>query len=667
MKKRLLNINKKLNILEVIVFITFFMLGIFLIKNLYNREDYYKNKLNLLTNKLVYGESAPRGRIYDRNKNLLVDNEEVLRITYKKEKDISIDEEIKLAYSVSKHLELDYSKVTINDLKKFYSLLNRKKVDSLITEKELNDFKQRKISKDELEDLKLSRITDTDLDALKDEDKKAAYIYYLMNNGYSYNEKIIKENVSYEEYAYFVENIDSLKGFKPSISWKRIYPYGDTFRNILGSVGKIPKELKNEYINLGYSLDDTVGISNIEKEYEEYLKGKKAVYRKISNNNLELIDNGSRGNDLVLSIDINLIKDINEIIDNNLIKAKLESNTEFLTKTYVVIQKPNTGEILAISGREVINNNDNYITNDITPYTLTDPMAPGSVIKGASMLVGYNTGVINIGETTTDECIKLYNIPKKCSSHRVGKLNDILALAESSNVYQFKIAMKVAGIDYHYNIKTDVSKNAFDIYRNMFNQFGLGVKTEIDLPVESIGYIGTKIAPDLLLNYSIGQYDTYTPIQLSQYITTIASNGNRLKPHLLKSVYNNDKLIYTYDPVILNKVEVKQEYLDRIKEGFAAVMDYGLGRNVMGNSPNPAGKTGTSESFLDTDKDGKIDTETVSNAFVGYAPRDNPSMTITVTTPDVENPNTNINHHSYVNRRIAREISNKYFESYLTN
>ena len=93
-------------------------------------------------------------------------------------------------------------------------------------------------------------------------------------------------------------------------------------------------------------------------------------------------------------------------------------------------------------------------------------------------------------------------------------------------------------------------------------------------------------------------------------------------------------------------------------------MEVGLGKKVMGNSPNPAGKTGTSESFIDTDKDGKIDTETTSNAFVGYAPSDNPTMTITVTSPDVEDPNTCYNYRTYMNRRIVRMISNKYFEMF---
>ena len=264
----------------------------------------------------------------------------------------------------------------------------------------------------------------------------------------------------------------------------------------------------------------------------------------------------------------------------------------------------------------------------------------------------------------TDECVKLYNLPRKCSSTQYGRLNDIAALAYSSNVFQFKTAMKVAGIDYSYNVKATIDNTPFDIYRKTFNSFGLGVKTEIDLPIESLGYSGSKIAPDLLLNFAIGQYDSYTPIQLSQYITTIASNGNRIKPRLLKEIYIGDRLIEKIEPVILNKVDTKTEYLNRVKEGFNAVMDYGYGKNVMGNAPEPSGKTGTSESFIDTNLDGKIDKETISNSFIGYSPRDNPKMTITVTSPDVEDPNTGINFRTYMNRRIAKEVSNKYYEIY---
>ncbi len=664
-------LNKKLDILEIVIIFLFLLLAYFLFKTIYLKEDFYKEKLNSLTNVIVYGESAPRGRIYDRNYNLLVDNIAVPIIYYKKVDKITKQEEIELIYEVIDKLELEYDKLKTRNLKEFYLVLYPNKGNEKITEEEWDKQKQRVLNSSDIENLKMARITDDELNTLSETDRKAAYLYYLMNQGYSYSEKIIKSsNVTDSEYAYFSENNYKLKGFDTKVNWERNYLYQDTLKKILGSVGSIPKEEKESYLKKGYELTDIVGLSNIEKQYEDILKGTKAKYKKVASNKLVLLEDAKRGNDIVLSIDINLQKEVDSIIDRELIRAKGEANTKYLSKTYAIIQQPSTGEVLAISGREVIKQNQEYITYDITPYSLTDPMTPGSVIKGASMLVGYNTGSIQIGEYTTDECIKIKNLPAKCSSHRVGRLNDIIALAESSNVYQFKIAMKVGGATYSYNEPLTINPVAFDIYRNTFKEFGLGVKTEIDLPVESLGYSGTKTAPDLLLNFSIGQYDSYTPIQLSQYITTIASNGKRLKPHLLKEIHEATsyeelgKTLEIKEPVILNTVSTKEEYLKRVQEGFVAVMEVGLGKKVMGNSPNPAGKTGTSESFIDTDKDGKIDTETTSNAFVGYAPSDNPTMTITVTSPDVEDPNTGYNYRTYMNRRIVRMISNKYFEMF---
>lgn len=664
-------LNKKLDILEIVIIFLFLFLAYFLFKTIYLKEDFYKEKLNSLTNVIVYGESAPRGRIYDRNYNLLVDNIAVPIIYYKKVDKITKQEEIELIYEVIDKLELEYDKLKTRNLKEFYLVLYPNKGNEKITEEEWDKQKQRVLNSSDIENLKIARITDDELNTLSETDRKAAYLYYLMNQGYSYSEKIIKSsNVTDSEYAYFSENNYKLKGFDTKVNWERNYLYQDTLKKILGSVGSIPKEEKESYLKKGYELTDIVGLSNIEKQYEDILKGTKAKYKKVASNKLVLLEDAKRGNDIVLSIDINLQKEVDSIIDRELIRAKGEANTKYLSKTYAIIQQPSTGEVLAISGREVIKQNQEYITYDITPYSLTDPMTPGSVIKGASMLVGYNTGAIQIGEYTTDECIKIKNLPAKCSSHRVGRLNDIIALAESSNVYQFKIAMKVGGATYSYNEPLTINPVAFDIYRNTFKEFGLGVKTEIDLPVESLGYSGTKTAPDLLLNFSIGQYDSYTPIQLSQYITTIASNGKRLKPHLLKEIHEATsyeelgKTLEIKEPVILNTVSTKEEYLKRVQEGFVAVMKVGLGKKVMGNSPNPAGKTGTSESFIDTDKDGKIDTETTSNAFVGYAPSDNPTMTITVTSPDVEDPNTGYNYRTYMNRRIVRMISNKYFEMF---
>ena len=236
----------------------------------------------------------------------------------------------------------------------------------------------------------------------------------------------------------------------------------------------------------------------------------------------------------------------------------------------------------------------------------------------------------------------------------------------SSNTYQFRTAINVGKGYYQYDQPLKIDSSAFDIYRKTFNEFGLGVKTEIDLPVESLGYIGNSTQSGLLLDFSIGQYDTYTPIQLAQYISTIANGGNRMKFNLLKEVKSSkdDSSIYKYEPVVLNKVETKSEYIDRVKLGFREVITGGTGYGYIPSYYNASGKTGTSQSFLDSDSDGKIDKETLTNTFVAYAPFDNPIVTFTIISPDYTHYYNNNYYQSTVNKRISYEVSKKFFEIY---
>ena len=212
-----------------------------------------------------------------------------------------------------------------------------------------------------------------------------------------------------------------------------------------------------------------------------------------------------------------------------------------------------------------------------------------------------------------------------------------------------------------------ILNNAFEIYRNTFAEFGLGVKTGIDLPNESTGLKGKNDTSGLLLDFAIGQYDNYTPLQLAQYVSTIANNGSRMKLHLLKEVYSYEsqlqKLIYQNKIEELNKLNTDSQYLNRVQEGLKAVMSYGgTGSGYIDKNYLPAGKTGTSQSFVDTNGDGLVDTETVSNTFAGYAPYDDPKATFTVVSPDTYNYQTT--YQSYVNKRITQRISQKYFEIY---
>lgn len=631
-------------------------------------------ELNKLSTKRVYGPSMPRGRIYDRNYNVIVDNEGTNLISYKKESGMKTKDEIELAYKLAEKLEIDYGSLTDQNLRKFWIVNNEKKAEEKISLEERELYERRKLKASEIENLKISRITDEELSVYSELDKEAAYIYYLMGNGYYYDEKIIKEDATDEEYAFVAQNISELKGVSISTSWRRTYPYGDTLRQILGNVSTsktgIPEEYKAEYLNKGYSLNDRVGLSYLEYEYEDELKGTKDLYE-VKNGKKTLIKKGSRGNDIVLSIDINLQIALEKIIEEELLNAKKEANTRYYDHTSVIITNPKTGEVLAMASKQITTTSDGYKISDYTTNLLTGSDTPGSIVKGASMLVGYKTGNLNIGDVFFDKCIKFKNTPQKCSwSTSLGTLNDITALKYSSNSYQFQLALKVAGINYYYNMPIKIDNNAIDTYRSIFKELGLGVKSGIDLPFETEGYKGKTANAGLLLNYSIGQYDTYSALQIASYVNTLANDGERLKLNLVnevRSATETDELgavKHKYEKEVLNNVMIDKVYFERVKEGFKSVMEGYLGRGYMGNSPNPAGKTGTSESFYDADGDGKVETETYSKSFIGYAPADDPIMSIVAISPHVSHKNGSSSYTSNVNKRIVSRICNIFFENY---
>lgn len=655
-------------ILVVFLVILFKMIDVMLID-----EKMYEEKLDSLTYATFLGSSSPRGRIYDRNLNIIVDNKSLKTITYKKEKGVTNADMIALAYKVAPHLELDISKVTDRMKREFYYFKNPKICEKLVSNKEKEKVAQRKMTTRELEELKIKRISVEELNKFTDDDLEAAYLYYLMNKGYTYEEKTIKSDVTDKEYAYISENNAELEGFNTKIDWVRVYPYGDTFRSILGSVSSssqgIPAEEKDYYLDKGYSLNDRVGLSYIEKQYEDYLKGEKAVYEVVNSHETKLIKEGSRGKDIVLSIDINLQKEVERIIDEQVRRAKKEANTDYYDHSSVVIADPNTGEILAMASRKIVNGE----MIDNTTSILTSPITPGSVVKGASMLVGYNTGAVKIGEYIKDECIKVAGAPEKCSSVKtLGTINDITALAKSSNVYQFKIAIRVNGQEYFRGMKLNFNQQAFDTYRNMYHSFGLGVKTGIDLPLESTGVTTKDVSAGNLLDFVMGQYETYTPLQLVQYVSTIANGKDRLALHLLKEVHSASeneeigKLESTKEKEVLNSIDTKEEYMKRVKEGFYAVMNSsgGYGVGYIDKGYEPAGKTGTSQSFVDTDGDRKIDTETITSSFVGYYPASNPKVAFVVTSPNSSHPNSNTNFASLVTYRITQQVSKVYHDMY---
>lgn len=606
----------------------------------YYKHDYYYEEYLNATNKIVYGLNAPRGRILDRNGKVLVDNIGTNTIVFHKLKNIDTKKIAHLLNTIIPNIK----KASIDEQKKYYLTFNE--TDSLLTEKEQELYNNRKISQAEVEEIKLARIEP--LLNYTNKEQQEIHLYYLLNKGYIYDSKIIAKDVSDEICAKI--NISNISGLTCEYTTKRIYLY-DTLNDILGHTGNITKENKEYYLAKGYSLNDTVGLSYLEKQYDDYLRGEKAKYLVNEDNSLTLISNSKPGNDIYLSIDIELQLQINEILKKNLNKASNLKNTKYYNSSYVLVSNPNTGEIIASTGLMKVK--DDF--HDITTNILTSSFTMGSVIKGASHTVGYQNNLIDIGTKINDSCIKLYQVPTKCSYKRLGYIDDITALKTSSNYYQFLTAIKLTGNKYKYNMKLEVSEKDFNTYRDTFAGFGLGSKTGIDLENESLGIKGKTIAPDLLLNLSIGQYDTYTPLQLLNYINTIATNGKRYSLHYLKEVKNKDKIIYEYQPNLLNIV--KNSNFNRIKEGFKEVLYSGTGRGYTDTLYKPAGKTGTSEVVYNKD------IITINQTYAMFAPYDNPQYSIVVISPNISYNNDYDNYIAPINRYISKEVSKLVFTS----
>ena len=317
------------------------------------------------------------------------------------------------------------------------------------------------------------------------------------------------------------------------------------------------------------------------------------------------------------------------------------ANTKYFNSSYALISDPKTFQILALSGKKILDNNE---FQDITLDIFNNGFTVGSVVKGASHTVGYINNAISIGKKINDACVKLYNVPQKCSFKRLGYIDDISALKMSSNYYQFITAIKVANQEYHANMHLEVTKETFDKYREIFKSYGLGSTTYIDFPQEFTGIEGETIAPDLYLNLTIGQYDTYSLLGLLSYINTIANNGTRKS---LSLTLKENKVVDT--------IPLEEKNMSRIKEGFYQVTAKGTARGYINPKYMPAGKTGTAQNYYD----GKINT--INQTFIGYAPKDTPKYSFVIISPNISYENEKRSYVAPVTKNITKEISDYLF------
>ncbi|RIO61175.1 penicillin-binding protein 2, partial [Mammaliicoccus sciuri] len=168
---------------------------------------------------------------------------------------------------------------------------------------------------------------------------------------------------------------------------------------------------------------------------------------------------GSRGDDLVLSIDIDLQKKTEEYLEKQISKLRSEGAKD-MDNALIVVQNPNNGDILATAGKQIDKNGD---LTDYDMGTFTSQFAVGSSVKGGTLLAGYQNNAINVGDQMVDEPLKFAGgLTKHSYFNQDGRktINDKEALMHSSNVYMFKTALKMAGSPYSANmtLPNDISE-----------------------------------------------------------------------------------------------------------------------------------------------------------------------------------------------------------------
>ena len=618
-------VNRRIFIFGIIICLIFAVVSVRLVfLQIRNQEDYAAKLENYSSQKQT--DSTARGEMVDRNGKVIAKTVSSHNIVYFPPKDTTSEEQWKLAQTFAKDFKVDHKGMTNSDYQDLYMFLHKDEKGNKDSGKNLLSEQEKETLTAEEQEKKIrSRITMKMVNELADDDIKDAFSVYLSMRKLPNNQnKVILEDVDSDSVAKLMENKDKYRGFDVNLgSWKREYPYKDTLRDVLGSITTskqgVPSELRSYYEAIGYSLTDRVGQSGLEKQYEDLLSGTPRVseisYDSDGTAIMNETSSGKNGYDLHLTIDVELQKKVDDILEDTLKKYAGTAGREKFKKAIVVLMNPQTGEIYAMSGKYL--DEDGKIQNYSSGAYL-DAFASGSVVKGATVYMMLDQGIQTRYSTEQDEQMKIAGTPFKQSFNTYGTVNSIRALVVSSNVYMFKSVIKLAGGNYVYNqplgITNEMAQKTFKLMRNYYSMFGLGTKTGLDVPNEAQGFTGNTMNPGLLLDYSIGQYDNYTPIQLVQYAATIANGGKKVQPKLVNTAteVNTDYTVYENKTQVLSALPGSKEDLETIQMGFREVVagEHAIDP-IKSLDVQVAAKTGTAE------------VEDFTNAsLVGYAPYD---------------------------------------------
>ncbi|MCR8561658.1 penicillin-binding protein 2 [Mucilaginibacter sp. BJC16-A38] len=448
------------------------------------------------------------------------------------------------------------------------------------------------------------------------------------------HESIFEKQLTAQTYASVSERLSEFPGFSAITRYLRNYP-DSVAAQFLGYIGEVQP---NVIASSGgyYHSGDFIGITGVEKSYENVLRGQRGVSNQMVDSRGRLkgkFANGLYdtaavpGQRLTSSLDITIQK-----LGEKLMQNKVGS---------IVAIEPSTGEILAyvssptynpnlMVGRERGNNSAKMYADVYNPLFVRPVQAkypPGSSFKPLSALIALQEGIIT--PQTTYYCPGYFqagNRRVKCNNGEAhGLVNLSSAVAESCNGYFSMVFQKIIE---HNGIKQ--TEATYTDWRNNVKKFGLGSRLDLDVPGESRGNVPTPLYYDnqyrkggwrasTILSLAIGQGELLaTPLQMANLECTIANHGYYYKPHLVKAIGTKNVIKEEYK--LRNYVGIDSGYFEPVINGMQAVVERGTGIRSKIPGIIMCGKTGTAQNHGGE----------AHSVFVAFAPRENPKIAIAV-------------------------------------
>ena len=362
---------------------------------------------------------------------------------------------------------------------------------------------------------------------------------------------------------------------------------------------------------IGYTDPDNLGLTGIEKQFNEYLTGTPGwVVRQLSGKGNSLPNNRLPskapvdGNNIQLTIDLDYQVVLQEELYRRINETEAQSGMGILIN-------PQTGEILAMASLPDFDSNypSKYSMEYHKNRVLTDQFEPGSTFKFVAAAAALKHQLVDLNEEFFCENGQFTFAGEIVNDHEdYGLLTFPQIIENSSNVGIIKIAERIG------------TKKLYRACRD----FGFGMPTNISFSGESPGTLRhlTKWSGFSIASVSMGQEIAVTTLQLAMAYAAIANGGFLMKPLLVKQIIDsNGKSIYKESPEVLRKVS-KPKVMKELTKMLTRVVETGTGTSAHLPGWSIAGKTGTAEKFIDGEYS---KTKYISN-FAGFFPSDNPQI-----------------------------------------